>query len=96
MTYVLPPYTPLNLRPNPVCFVGVYPVYSVNVSNVAQIQLAVNIARERNLRLVIKTTGHDFLAKSTGKEALSIWTHHLKQSRFHPDYKQWDVSRPCV
>lgn len=95
MTCLPPAYTPLYLRSNPTCFVGGYPTYSVNVSKVGQIQLAVNFARERNLRLVIKNTGHDFLAKSTGKGALSIWTHHLKWSRFYPEYESGTYRGPA-
>lgn len=52
----------------------------------AQIQLAVNFARNQNLRLVIKNTGHDFAGKSSGGSALSIWTHHLKTISYLPSY----------
>lgn len=48
------------------CTLGSYPPLSVNVSTVAQVQLAVNLARNLDIRLVIKNTGHDFGAKSTG------------------------------
>jgi len=54
------------------CTLGGYPSYAVNVSNVAQIQLTVNFARNANLRLVVKNTGHDFNGKSAGAGALSI------------------------
>jgi hypothetical protein len=54
------------------CTLGGYPEYAVNVSNVAHIQLAVNFARNANLRLVVKNTGHDFNGKSSGAGALSI------------------------
>jgi hypothetical protein len=64
------------------CTLGGFPSYVVNVSNVAQIQLAVNYARNTNLRLVVKNTGHDGYGKSIGKGALSVWTHHLKDLRF--------------
>jgi FAD/FMN-containing dehydrogenase len=70
----------------PNCTLGGFPEYVVNATNVAQIQLAVNIARELNLRLVIKNTGHDFGAKSVGKGSLSIWTHNLKDAVFYDQY----------
>lgn len=70
------------------CTVGGYPEYAIDVRNVAQVQLAVNLARNLNLRLVVKNTGHDFGAKSTGKGALSIWTHNLKQIKFYDNYRQ--------
>ncbi|KAI5918550.1 FAD binding domain-containing protein [Camillea tinctor] len=78
------------------CTVGGYPSYAVNVSNVAQIQLAVNLARNLNLRLVIKNTGHDFSAKSTGMGALSIWTHHLKDIQFFKYYKEDSYTGPAL
>ncbi|KAF7560285.1 hypothetical protein G7046_g3875 [Stylonectria norvegica] len=59
------------------CTLGGFPSYSLNITNVAQIQLAINLARNTNLRLVIRNTGHDFLGKNTGEGALSIWTHNL-------------------
>lgn len=69
------------------CALGGYPSYVVNVSTVAQIQLAVNFARENGLRLVVKNTGHDYLGKSVGTGALSIWTHRLKDMRYLEDYQ---------
>ncbi|KAH7125831.1 hypothetical protein EDB81DRAFT_764928 [Dactylonectria macrodidyma] len=59
------------------CTLGGFPSYSINVTNVAQIQLAVNLARNTNMRLVVRNTGHDFLGKNTGEGALSVWTHNL-------------------
>lgn len=64
------------------CTLGGYPYHVVNATNVAQIQLAVNVARNLNLRLVVKNTGHDFSGKSSGEGALSIWTHNLKDIEF--------------
>ena len=34
----------------------------------------------------MKNTGHDFLGKSAGAGALSIWTHYLKETRFYQNY----------
>ncbi|GME51418.1 hypothetical protein ZTR_07060 [Neofusicoccum parvum] len=73
-------------RPATNCTLGGYPSYVVNVTSVAQIQLAVNFARNLNLRLSIKNKGHDFNAKNTGAGALSIWTHHLNDIRYIPTY----------
>ncbi|KAK5656095.1 hypothetical protein OQA88_5234 [Cercophora sp. LCS_1] len=63
-----------------------YPTYVVNVTSVAQIQLAVNFARNANLRLVIKNKGHDFNAKSTGAGGLSVFTGFLRDIRFISNY----------
>lgn len=69
------------------CEIGGFPLYSVKATNVAQIQLAVNFARNLNLRLVVHNTGHDFLGKSTGAGSLSIWTHNLKSIKVIKDFK---------
>lgn len=77
------------------CEVGGLPSYVVAATNVAQIQLAVNFARNLNLRLVIHNTGHDFGAKSTGAGALSIWTHHLKSVQFFKAYNGHGYKGPA-
>ncbi|CAP65560.1 uncharacterized protein PODANS_6_10520 [Podospora anserina S mat+] len=69
------------------CTHGAFPVYAVNATNVQQIQLAINFARNTNIRLVIKNTGHCYLGKSTGAGALSMWTHHLNDIRYFDDLK---------
>lgn len=55
--------------------------YVVNVTNVAQVQLAVNFVRNANLRFVIKNKGHDFNGKSTGGGGLSVFTGFLRDIR---------------
>lgn len=77
---------PTNKGSNSTCAIGAYPTYAVNATTVAQIQLAVNFARNKGLRIVIKNTGHDYLGKSCGAGALSIWTYHLKSLEFMSEY----------
>jgi hypothetical protein len=69
------------------CTLGGYAAYSVAVTCVAHIQLALNFARNTNVRLVVRNTGHDFNDKSVGAGALSIWTHKLKDIQFIADYR---------
>ncbi|KAI1381268.1 FAD-binding domain-containing protein [Hypoxylon crocopeplum] len=64
------------------CTLGGMPSYVVKATNVAQIQLAVNFARNLNLRLIVKNKGHDFKAKSSGAGALSIWTNALQSIQY--------------
>ncbi|KAJ6178970.1 hypothetical protein N7519_009431 [Penicillium mononematosum] len=78
------------------CTVGGYSSYAVNVSNVAQIQLAVNFARNADIRLVVKNTGHDFNGKSTGAGALGIWTHNLKDIEYYENYRGSGYQGPAV
>lgn len=77
------------------CTQGGYSSYSIKVSTVAQVQLAVNFARTLNLRLVVKNTGHDYNGRSTGNGALSLWTHNLKEIKYLSNYKGDSYSGPA-
>ncbi|KAJ5975562.1 hypothetical protein N7481_009269 [Penicillium waksmanii] len=78
------PFTAKN-RP---CLLGNFVSYAVNVSSSKDVVAAVNFARENNIRFAIKNTGHDYLGRSTGAGALSVWTHYLNGI----EYKQWSDS----
>ena len=81
---------------NATCTLGGSPSYAVNVSSVKHIQLAVNFARNTNLRLVVKNTGHCYLGKSTGAGALSVWTHNLKDIEYLPQYEDGSYAGPAM
>jgi hypothetical protein len=98
MSCMPPAFAPSFLSTNSMprtCTLGAFPEFVVKATNAVQIQHAVNFAREHNIRLVIKNTGHDFGAKSVGKGALSIWTHHLKEKSFNW-YQSEDYAGPSV
>ncbi|KAK2606442.1 FAD-linked oxidoreductase sor8 [Conoideocrella luteorostrata] len=60
------------------CYIGTYVQYAVDVSDVSHIQKALAFAQQKNIRFVVRNTGHDYMGKSTGAGALAVWTHHLK------------------
>lgn len=60
------------------CVVGSYVQYAVNASGASEYIETLAFAKQRNIRLVIRNTGHDYLGKSTGAGSLALWTHHLK------------------
>ncbi|KAI1453920.1 FAD-binding domain-containing protein [Annulohypoxylon moriforme] len=62
------------------CTLGNYVNYAVNVSNSDDVIAALKFADEKNVRFVIRNTGHDYLGRSTGAGALSVWLHHLKST----------------
>ncbi|KAJ4195443.1 hypothetical protein NW767_009765 [Fusarium falciforme] len=64
------------------CTLGNYVRYAVDVRTTSDIVNTINFARNNNIRLVIRNTGHDYNGRSTGAGALSIWTHHLKDITF--------------
>ncbi|QBZ55220.1 hypothetical protein PoMZ_00115 [Pyricularia oryzae] len=58
-----------------------YPVYVVNATEPEHVQAGVDFARNNNIRLVVKNSGHDYLGRSNAPFSLSIWVHHMKDMR---------------
>lgn len=75
------PYVPLG-TPLSACDIGNSAVYAINVSDAKTVAAGIKFARQKNIRLVIKNTGHDFLGGSQGKGSLALWTHNLKDIKF--------------
>ncbi|GJE99669.1 FAD-binding domain-containing protein [Phanerochaete sordida] len=69
------------------CLQGNIPPIGVDVRSVKDIQLAIDFAAAHNLRVVVKNTGHDYLGRSTARNAFLIWTHHLKSIQYHDTFK---------
>ncbi|KAL0064816.1 hypothetical protein AAF712_008213 [Marasmius tenuissimus] len=76
------PFTP---RERP-CEIGAYVQYSVNVSSPEHVIKTINMVKEHNIRFVVKNTGHDFMGRSTATGAISIWTHHLQNIAWFPNF----------
>lgn len=72
------PFTPQDLP----CTSTALQRYTVNVSGVEDVQRTIQFARDNNIRLVIRNTGHDYLGKSTAPGGLALWMHHLKDTRY--------------
>ncbi|KAF2790845.1 6-hydroxy-D-nicotine oxidase [Melanomma pulvis-pyrius CBS 109.77] len=68
------PFTPRSSA----CLLGNYVSYSVNVTGPDDIAATIRFADKKNIRLVIRNTGHDYMGRSTGAGGLAIWTHYLK------------------
>ena len=58
--------------------------YAVLAESEADVQAAVSFAAAHNLRLVVKSTGHDWMGRSTSAGALLVWTHLLSKIAFEP------------
>ncbi|KAK8218771.1 hypothetical protein IWZ01DRAFT_463799 [Phyllosticta capitalensis] len=86
------PFTP---RQQP-CELGNYPIYSINVSSAHDVAAGLSFAREMNIRLVVRNTGHDFLGKSAGKGALSLWTGNMKSIEVIKSYESTYYSGPAL
>ncbi|CAF2749830.1 unnamed protein product [Rotaria sp. Silwood2] len=60
------------------CNQGSVPVYAVSAISPEHVQETVRFATANNLRLVIKSTGHDYLGRSTAAGSLLLWLHQMK------------------
>ncbi|KAJ7705492.1 hypothetical protein B0H17DRAFT_1038136 [Mycena rosella] len=72
----------LCLRNATTCGQGDVPIYSVEAETVADIQAAVQFASTHNLRLVVKSSGHDYLGRSTAPHSLLVHTANFKNISF--------------
>ena len=68
------------------CEQGSVPPVGVDARSESDVQAAVKFAKQHNLKLVVKGTGHDFLGRSTARDSFLIWTHHMKQTVHHPNF----------
>nr|UYO77233.1 FAD-dependent isoamyl alcohol oxidase [Trichoderma psychrophilum] len=78
------------------CTMGNYASYVVNVTGASDIVSAIAFAKQHNVRIVIKNTGHDYLGRSTGKGSLSLWTHNLKSTKYIPSYRSSYYTGPAA
>ena len=68
------------------CKQGSVPPVGVDARSESDVQAAVNFAKQHNLKLVVKGTGHDFLGRSTGRDSFLIWTHHMNQTAYNSTF----------
>ncbi|GKZ60348.1 hypothetical protein AnigIFM49718_006690 [Aspergillus niger] len=76
----------IEANPSSVCGQGRIPLYSAVIHSVDEICAVVRFARQRNIRLVIKNTGHDSTGRSGAPHSLQILTNRLKDITFHDDF----------
>ncbi|PVH77174.1 FAD-binding domain-containing protein [Cadophora sp. DSE1049] len=81
--------------PNGTCTSGNLASYAVEVTDAATAAAGIRFARQRNLRLTIKNTGHDYLGRSSGKGSLALWTHNL-DSREVVNYTSPSYTGPAL
>ncbi|KAH8900568.1 putative isoamyl alcohol oxidase [Thozetella sp. PMI_491] len=69
------------------CTVGGAPQYIVNATTPQQISSALEWAAQRNIRVVVKGTGHDLNGRSSGAFSLSIWTRNFRGLSHDPTWQ---------
>jgi FAD/FMN-containing dehydrogenase len=60
--------------------------YAVEAETTDDVVAAVNFARERNLRLVVKGGGHSFQGTSNAADSLLIWTRRMTSVTLHDGF----------
>ncbi|KAL1857573.1 hypothetical protein VTK73DRAFT_8036 [Phialemonium thermophilum] len=68
------------------CGQGRVSLYSARVRSAADVQVAVRFAKESNVRLAIKSSGHDFVGRSSAPGSLQLLMGRLKNITFYDDY----------
>ena len=69
-------------------------VYAVAARQASDVVAAVNFVRERNLRLVVKGTGHSYLGTSNAPDSLLIWTRAMDGITLHDGFVAEGCSDP--
>ncbi|KAJ4385949.1 hypothetical protein N0V85_007952 [Neurospora sp. IMI 360204] len=73
-------------NPSDPCTLGSYGVYVIMATKASHIQAGVNFARQNNLRLIVRNTGHDFVGRSVGYGSLIINTHSFQSIKWTDKY----------
>jgi hypothetical protein len=60
--------------------------FAVKGRNAADVAAAVNFARDKNLRIVVKGTGHSYLGTSSAPDSLLVWTRGMNAVRLHDSF----------
>ena len=65
------------------CEQGLVAPMTLDARSVEAIQAGIRFAREHDLYLTVKNTGHDHLGRSSGDGSFAIWTHNIKGREWH-------------
>ncbi|KAH8883253.1 isoamyl alcohol oxidase [Thozetella sp. PMI_491] len=71
---------------NTTCAQGDLPSYFVEVRDPSDVRAAFKFSNKTGVPLVIKNSGHDYLARSSGKGALMLWTRNIRNLTYHADF----------
>ncbi|KAH9883436.1 hypothetical protein F4778DRAFT_766808 [Xylariomycetidae sp. FL2044] len=87
-------------NPNAPCSPDGYPAYFVNATTPNDVKLSFEFARAHNVRVVVKSSGHDYQGRSQAPGALSIWVHHMQDmtthTSFQPEGCNFTIDSPAV
>ena len=75
-----------------------YPIYVVNATKPEHVQRAIDFARQKDIRLNVKCSGHDYLGRSVAPNSLSIWVHNMHDIHLHDSFSPQGSGKhyPCI
>ncbi|KAI1818957.1 FAD-binding domain-containing protein [Xylaria intraflava] len=86
--------------PDTPCSSAGYPAYVVNATTAMDVKLSLEFAHKHNIRIIVKSSGHDYQGRSQAPGALSIWVHHMKSFKtyntFRPAGCNFTIDSPAV
>ncbi|KAF9226959.1 FAD-binding domain-containing protein [Gyrodon lividus] len=79
-----------------ICHQGAVPPYSVSITDAQSASAVVKWAVANRVKLTVKSTGHDFLGRSSGKGTLQVNTHTMDSLEYVPEFVPQGSSAPPV
>ncbi|KAJ7350494.1 hypothetical protein DFH08DRAFT_861637 [Mycena albidolilacea] len=76
----------INFQLDTPCKQGLVPVIVLDAHSLEDVQKGINFAREHQLRLQIKASGHDFIGCASGEGSLLIWMRHVQNLVLLPEF----------
>ncbi|KAJ0422716.1 FAD-binding domain-containing protein [Aspergillus carlsbadensis] len=73
---------PISAPQDTPCLQGRIPVYAIMAHSAAEVQTAIRFAKEHDLRITIRNTGHDGMGRSSGSDSVQINVNRLKDIQF--------------
>lgn len=69
------------------CGLGRLSTYHVDAHTAGDISRTLAFVHEHGIRVSIKNTGHDYFGRSSAANSLGIWTHHMKDTKYHKTFQ---------
>ncbi|KAH8725775.1 hypothetical protein GQ44DRAFT_680475 [Phaeosphaeriaceae sp. PMI808] len=69
------------------CSLGRLSTYHVEARMADEISKTLDFVREHGIRVSIKNTGHDYFGRSNAANSLAIWTHNMKEMKYHKSFQ---------
>ncbi|VDB84461.1 unnamed protein product [Peniophora sp. CBMAI 1063] len=68
------------------CTQGDVPLYAINATAPEHLQAGIAFASQHDLRVAVKSSGHDYLGRSTARNSLLLWTQYFQNIEFNESF----------